>query len=246
MYPLISVGPLNLSSSGLLLLIALAVGSPLIERIARVRGESALADQAARLMLPVLIGAALGGRLWYGLFNGDLYGPNPQLFIALRIAEFAWPGALIGGTLAGWLWCRRHGFAPAPLADAFALGLPIIQAIAACGLLLSGEAFGAPTTLPWAIPLFGAMRHPAQLYFALAALLSAGALFALARRNPPPGALFIAYLVLQGLTWLLIEPFRADSLLLPFGLRVAQLLGLGFVLGGLWWARGRAGAGAAP
>jgi phosphatidylglycerol---prolipoprotein diacylglyceryl transferase len=241
MYPLISLGPFNLSSSGLLLLIALVVGSPLIERIARRWGEASLADQAGRLMLPVLIGAALGGRLWYGLFNWDLYGPNPQLFIALRIAEFAWPGALLGGTLAGWLWCRRHGFAAAPLADAFALGLPIVQAIAAFGMLLSGEAFGYPTALPWAIPLFGAMRHPTQLYFVLAALLSAGALFALARRNPPPGTLFVAYLALQGLAWLVLEPFRADSLLLPFGLRVAQLLGLGLVLGGMWWMRGRAG-----
>jgi prolipoprotein diacylglyceryltransferase len=83
------------------------------------------------------------------------------------------------------------------------------------------------------------MRHPTQLYFALAALLSAGALFALARRNPPVGTLFVAYLALQGLAWLLLEPFRADSLLLPLGLRASQLLGLGLVLGGIWWARGR-------
>ncbi len=239
MYPLISLGPLNLSSGGLLLLLAIFVGSTLIEQIARQRGGTTLADQVAQLTLPILAGATIGGRLWFGLLNWDLYGPNPQLFIALRIADFAWPGALLGGMLAAWLWCRRKRFPTAELADTVALGLPIAQFIACVGLLLSGEAFGYPTTLPWAIPLFGATRHPTQLYLALAALLSAGALFALARRNPPAGTLFAAYLMLQGLTLLLVEPFRADSLLLPFGLRAAQMFGLGLVLGGMVWVRGR-------
>ena len=47
------------------------------------------------------------------------------------------------------------------------------------GLLLSGEAFGAPTSLPWGVPLFGAVRHPTQIYLALAALESL-----LAREKP--------------------------------------------------------------
>jgi phosphatidylglycerol:prolipoprotein diacylglycerol transferase len=241
MYPLIALGPFNLSSGGLLLLGAIVVGSWLIERFAHRRGGAALADQAAGLILPVLIGAALGGRLWFGLLNWDRYGPNPQLFLALRIADFAWPGALFGGTLAAWLWCRRKGYAAAELADAAAIGLPFAQAIAWVGLLLSGEAFGYPTTAPWGIPLFGAIRHPTQIYFALAALLSGIALHILARRPLPAGALFGAFLGYQGLTWLLLEPFRADSLLLPFGMRSAQVFGLGLLLGVLAWFRAHTG-----
>jgi phosphatidylglycerol:prolipoprotein diacylglycerol transferase len=230
MYPLISIGPLNLSSGGLLLLIGLFCGITLGERIARRRGGDVLAEQFASLTLPTLIGAAIGGRLWYGLFNWDLYGATPRLFIALRIAEFAWTGALLGGTLAAWLWCRWKGYPCAPLADSAAFVLPFVQALAAIGLLLSGEAFGLPTTLPWAVPLFGALRHPTQIYLALVALLSAAALWWFARRQPPAGNLFRAYLALQGLTMLLLEPLRADALLLPFGLRVAQIVGLSLLL----------------
>lgn len=102
---------------------------------------------------------------------------------------------------------------------------------------MSGEAFGVPTSLPWGVPLLGAVRHPTQVYFALAALLSLGALVWLARRRQPPGTLIMAYLGLQGLTLLLIEALRADALLLPGGIRAAQVFGLALLLVALLWAR---------
>ncbi len=104
-------------------------------------------------------------------------------------------------------------------------------------MLLSGEAFGVPTGLPWGIPLFGAMRHPTQLYFALAALLSFGVLRRVARRRPLRGTLTAAYLGLQGVTLLLVEALRADSLLLPASVRAGQVFGLALVLLALLWMR---------
>ena len=108
------------------------------------------------------------------------------------------------------------------------------------GLLLSGEAFGVPTDLPWGITLFGATRHPTQLYFALAALLSLGVLWRVARRRPLRGTLTAAYLGLQGMTLLLVEALRADSLLLPAGVRAGQVFGLVLVLLALIWMRRQA------
>lgn len=237
MYPLVQLGPFRLSSGGLVLLLAILVSSSILSRVARARGGEQLAKQADNTFYPAMIGAVLGARLWYGLFNLDLYGRNPALFVALRVSDFAWPGALLGGLLAGYLWCRWNGFDELKVADAAALTLPVVQAIASVGLLLSGEAFGRPTTLPWGVPLFGAIRHPTQIYFALAALLSLGVLIWLARRSPPIGALGVAYLGLQGLTLLLIEALRADSLVLPGGIRVAQVFGLGLLLYALHWVR---------
>lgn len=239
MYPLLPLGPLNLSSGGLLLMLGLVLAVFLFERTARRRGGPRLAEQAASCVYPALAGALIGGRLWYGLFNWDLYGPNPILFLELRVGALAWPGALAGGMLAGWLWCRWRGHPVAPLADVAALALPPAQLLASIGLLLSGEAFGQPTSVPWGIELFGTTRHPTQLYFALAALLSYGALRWLARRDPPAGGLGAAYLGLQGLTLLLVEPLRADSLVLPYGLRAAQVAGLGLLMAALSWWRAR-------
>ena len=240
MYPLLSLGPLNLSTGGLLLILALLVGSTLFERVARRRGGDLCADQAARVTLPTLVGALCAARLWYGVLNWDLYGSDPSLFVALRLADLAWPGALFGGLLAAWLWCRWRQVRAVDLADAAALALPVAQLLACIGLLLSGEAFGRPTGLPWAIELFGTSRHPTQIYLALAALLSLLLLQWLNGRSPPPGTLFMAYLGLQGFTMLLLEPLRADSLLLPAGIRAAQLVGLALLLVSLFWFRRQA------
>ena len=237
MYPLVQIGPFRLSTGGLILLIAIMLGSSLFSRIAKARGGEKLARQADNCFYPVLIGAVLGARLWYGLFNLDLYGRNPSLFFALRISDFAWPGALLGGALAGYLWCRWNGFDKLKLADSAALALPATQALASVGLLFSGEAFGLPTSLPWGVPLFGTIRHPTQLYLALAALISLGILVWLARRSPPIGALVIAYMGLNGLALLLIEALRADSLVLPGGIRIAQVFGLALMLSAVYWAR---------
>jgi phosphatidylglycerol---prolipoprotein diacylglyceryl transferase len=237
MYPLVRIGPFNLSSGGLLLLLALMLGSWLLVRIARARGGHTLGSQADNTFYPAVLGAVLGARLWYGLFNWDLYGRTPGLFWQLQLSGFAWPGALLGGLLAGYLWCRWRGFRTAEIADAAALALPIPQALGSTGLLLSGEAFGMPMSLPWGIPLFGATRHPTQLYLALAALLTLALLLWLARRQVPVGGLMVAYLGLQGITLLVVEALRADSLLLPGGIRAAQVVGLGLLMYALHWAR---------
>jgi len=236
MYPLIELGPLRLSSGGLLLL-SMLVAQWLLVRAARAVGNPTLAEQAARCVYPALLGAAIGARLWYGVFNWSLYRQTPSLFVALRVGEFAWPGALLGGALASALWCRWRRVDLLALADCTALALPPAQALASVGLLLSGEAFGVPTGLPWGIPLFGAMRHPTQLYFALAALLSFGVLRRVARRRPLRGTLTAAYLGLQGVTLLLVEALRADSLLLPASVRAGQVFGLALVLLALLWMR---------
>jgi phosphatidylglycerol:prolipoprotein diacylglycerol transferase len=237
-YPLVQIGPLNLSTYGLLLLLALFVGHWLLLRVARMRGDERLAKQADTSFFAAILGAFIGARLWYGLLNWEIYGSNPGLFVALQISALAWPGALLGGALAAYLLGRRLRFRIVELADAAALVLPVMIAIGSMGLLLSGEAFGVPTSLPWGVNLLGTTRHPTQVYMALAALLSLGVLWWLSRRSLPHGALAAAFLALHGLSLLLIEALRADSLTLAGGIRAAQVFGLLLLLGALWWLRG--------
>jgi prolipoprotein diacylglyceryltransferase len=92
--------------------------------------------------------------------------------------------------------------------------------------------------------LFGATRHPTQLYLALAALLTMGVLWLMARHQPQRGTFTVAYLGLQGMTLLLIEALRADSLLLPAGVRAGQVFGLALMLLALLWMRRQSAAAA--
>ncbi len=114
---------------------------------------------------------------------------------------------------------------------------PERSSIASVGLLLSGEAFGVPTSLPWGVPLFEAMRHPTQIYFALAAFCNLIVVWRLSRQSLPEGALGVSYLGLQALTSLLVETLHADSLVLPGGIRAAQVFGLGLLLYAVSWAQ---------
>ncbi|MGQ9547995.1 MAG: prolipoprotein diacylglyceryl transferase [Roseiflexus sp.] len=239
MYPIIELGPLNLGSGALLLVIAVFIGHTRFERIARKRGGDDLEQSARRCVPFALPGAAIGARLWYGLFNWDMYSQSPNLFLALRLGDLAWPGGLIGGALAAYAYLRlrRLDHATAPLADAAALALLPAQAIAALGLLLSGEAPGAPTDVPWALPLFGVMRHPVPLYYLLAALATWGILVWLSPRITRPGSLATLYLALQGSAMLLLEALRVDALVTVGGIRVAQIVGLGMILIALWQKR---------
>ncbi len=244
MYPLITLGPLRLSSGGLLLLAAAYLWAWRVVQVARHRGGTTLAVHAKECTLPALFGAAIGGRLWAGLFSLDRYGPAPELFLAPQLTDLAWPGALLGGALVGWGCCRRRGANPWALADVAALSLPLALAVGGVGLLLSGEAFGLPTTLPWGVPLFGAVRHPTQLYGTLAALLigallSAAEYFASDDRPLAPGRLAARFLALHGLSLLLIEALRADSFTIADGVRATQIVGLALLLAGLHRLRAR-------
>lgn len=230
MYPLVQVGPFRLSTGGLVLLLALFLAQWELTRRARRHGGETFAAQADQTFFAALLGAAAGGRLWYMIFNLDLLERTPSALWALRLSDWAWPGALLGGAGVAYLFCQWRKYKTAALADLAALALPVPQAIASAGLLLSGEAFGAPTSLPWAVSLFGTMRHPTQLYYAVAALCSFAILHWLARKETHVGALAVYGFLLQGITMLLIEPLRGDSLVLLGGLRAAQVVGLALVI----------------
>jgi phosphatidylglycerol:prolipoprotein diacylglycerol transferase len=226
MYPLLELGLLNLATGGLTLLLAAYWWSQRFERRA---AHPAAADAA----IAALVAAVLVGRLAFGLTHWSLYGADPALFLALRIAEFWWPAAYGAALLAIVLVARWRGAAPAALLDAAALALPWPQALASLGLLLSGDAPGQPTSLPWAVPMLGALRHPLGAYLALSALALAAALGWLARRQPPPGRLAAVATFGQGVLLLLWEPLNAAALTTVAGVHVVQLAGLGLIIGAM-------------
>jgi prolipoprotein diacylglyceryltransferase len=93
-----------------------------------------------------------------------------------------------------------------PFFAVFALGLGLAH-------LASGSAFGKETTLPWGIELWGAVRHPSQVYEILASLLILGLLW-FQRADARPGLHFLTFAALtSGCASLFLEAFRGDSTL---------------------------------
>lgn len=194
-----------------------------------------------------LISGALTARAWYVVANLSAYRADLSQALALNLGTLAVPQGAIIGLAAGLVYLHWKGVALAPFADAVAPGLVLGQAVASLGALLSGDAYGAPTDLPWAIHLWGERRHPTQVYEALAALAILAVLWRWRRRKPYDGFVLLLYLLLYGGARLLLEAFRGDSVLVAGGLRLAQVVALALMMSALmimYRERFNSGAGA--
>ena len=59
----------------------------------------------------------------------------------------------------------------ASLLDALTPGFIVLAGGLALADLASGDAYGSPSSLPWAIELWGAARHPTQIYQLIAVIV---------------------------------------------------------------------------
>jgi phosphatidylglycerol:prolipoprotein diacylglycerol transferase len=257
------LGPLSLRWYGLLIATAVLLGLLLAMALGRRRGidPALIAD-----LLPVLVlGAVIGARSYYVALEWRQYQAHwPDVF-AIWHGGIAIHGALLGGILVTILFCRWRRQAFWPLLDVLVPAVALGQAIGRWGNFFNSEAFGLPTSLPWAviIPPFNrpaqflaqSSFHPTFLYeslwnLAVCALLLG--LFRLASRGRivlPAGALSCVYLMAYSTGRVWIEALRLDPLCLfsepPFcqgGLRMAQLMSLVLIAAGglgLWWLLGR-------
>jgi phosphatidylglycerol:prolipoprotein diacylglycerol transferase len=95
--------------------------------------------------------------------------------------------------------------------------------------IASGQAFGSPTVLPWAIALWGAKRHPSQFYETAGAIAVFLLLWRQFRLIGVPGTLFLKFTALTSSLVVFLAAFRGDSLLILGTFRQEQLLALGLL-----------------
>jgi phosphatidylglycerol---prolipoprotein diacylglyceryl transferase len=242
MLPVLQIGPLALQTPGLILLLGVWAGLWLAERGAHRHGIEP--SHLYNLALVALLSGLVGGRLFYVLSYPTAFSASPPSIFSLNPGLFDVWGALLSGLLVAFLYGNRKKLSFWPALDALTPGLAIVAIALSLSNLASGNAFGAPTQLPWAIELWGAQRHPSQIYEALAALDILAIVLFMQRSDKvkTPGLLFLGFLALSAGARLFLEAFRGDSVLLPNGWRVAQLSAW-LLLGACLWLiprRGRA------
>jgi len=164
---------------------------------------------------------------------------SPLSLVSLNVNLFDTWGALAGaGIAAAVVLQRRQMPVPqtldqlTPLFASLAIGISLSD-------LASGAAFGKETSVPWAISLWGASRHPTQIYALFASAVILGITWLL-RADPQPGRLFMLWVALTAASRLAIEAFRGDSTLILGGLRLAQIgawIVLAAALIGMEWLR---------
>ena len=152
------------------------------------------------VMIWMILGLILGGRLGYVLFyNCDYYLQRPwEVFLPfdfsqgirfVGISGMSFHGGALGALAAAIIFCRRRSLDFWRLADLFCPAIPLGYTFGRIGNFINGELFGRPTEVPWGMyfPLDqeGLLRHPSQLYEAFGeGILLFAVLWFLRKRSP--------------------------------------------------------------
>ena len=237
---LLQVGPLAIRWYGLMYSVAFLVGWPLLLARARRFLPRLSHNDASDLMIWILLGVVLGGRVGYILFYQlDYYLDNPLAMLRVWEGGMAFHGGLMGVLTVCVLFSRRHDIACLALADLVAPIAPIGFFLGRIGNFINGELWGRPTDLPWGMVFPGAgpePRHPSQLYEAgLEGLMLFLLLYGLGRALRPPGFLLGWFLMGYGVCRFLVEFVREPDQqlgILSLGLTMGQWLSVPMVVAG--------------
>lgn len=190
----------------------------------------------------VAIAAIVGGRVLYELQNDlPMLGADPLHAFMVWEGGLSFYGGLIAAIVTIVLFARLRGVPLWPVLDAAAPAAAIGQAVGHIGCLITGDSFGLPTTLPWAVvyrnpaamtPL-GVPLQPTQAYEAIALGLLFAALWLGRERLGRLGAGAVAGSYLVGVAAIrFVLFFVRDEQAVFFGLKTAQLIGLGLAMAG--------------
>lgn len=224
MFPFFQIGSLAIQAPGLILLVGVWAGLTLSEKLVSERKKLPLsADQLSNIVWFGLAAGILGARVGYILLFPDIFISNPLSIVSLNPGLLdTWFGA--GAALVAMvIVAQRYDLTAAIVLDGLTPMLAVLGAAIALASLASGARYGLPSDAPWAVDLFGASRHPAQLYDFLAA--AAIIAFLLLRRKKfhfGDGKLFVVFVALSAGATLFLEAFHATGPIVG-GWRLVQL-----------------------
>jgi phosphatidylglycerol:prolipoprotein diacylglycerol transferase len=232
MLPVLQLGPLAIRLPGLFLIAGVWLATMLVEKVSPRQGLPG--DALNSMIFYSLVAGVVGARLGYVLHFPDVYLADPLVVFSLNTFTLSPTEGLLAGGITALVYGRRRGLPFWRALDALTPSLAVMAIAIALAHVSSGDAFGSPSDLPWAVELWGARRHPTQVFELLAACL----LFAYAwkgRERPPiPGYAFLTWATMTALGRVFLEAFRGDSQVVFGELRIAQLAALLLVMAGLW------------
>lgn len=237
MFPILQLGPLAIQTPGLLLLLGVYLGLSLAERRLPQRGAPDV-NQLYNLFLLAGGVGLLAARLSFVLQNPALFRGSWRNLVSLDASLLdPWAG-LAFGLIVALVYGQRKGLSLWATLDAYTPAAAVLAVFLGLAHLASGNAYGLPTSLPWGIELWGTKRHPTQVYETLLALGILAWLWPQFRHPLPPGTRFVRFLTATAAATLLVHGWRADSILLPGGFRLEQVLAWLTMALGFWlWQR---------
>jgi phosphatidylglycerol---prolipoprotein diacylglyceryl transferase len=219
------IGEFSLHYYGLMYLVAFAVVYAMaVFRIKREKQFRISVDEIQNLMVYMMIGVIVGGRLGYVvIYNPEYYLKHPlEIFLPFSfshgitftgISGMSFHGGLIGVLIAIWYFTRKTDFNFRDICDLFAPIIPLGYTFGRIGNFINGELYGRITTD--AIGMYfptapgPGLRYPSQLFEAFfEGIVLFIILWNLRKVRKPKGAMLSFYLIGYGLFRFFIEYYR--------------------------------------
>lgn len=233
---------------GLLIASAVLLGMTLALR--QCKQFDLLQDDVLDALLLAVPLAIVCARLYYVIFEWDMFKGNLLRIFDTRSGGLAFYGGVIGGVLGVFIISRFKKIKFHRFVDFLIVYIPLGQAIGRWGNFFNQEAFGTNTSLPWGMIsnrtrsyLAGLGQaelnpdlpvHPTFFYEFIANLLIFAILLRIRKQSKQKYETFAWYILLYGAVRFFVESIRTDSLYLgDTNIRVSMLLSALMVVAGL-------------
>src|SRR3989338_1305463 len=219
MFPiLINLGPIQIRSYGIFLVLAFLVGTFLLWREGKKQGYNE--DKLFDLSVLCILTGFVGSSLYYILINWGYYSARLSSVLKIWEGGLSLDGALIGGFIGLWWFNQRNKWPFFQVADFAVLAASLGIIVGKFGSFLNGDDYGLPSNLPWAVQIPGVIgkRHPSPIYEALVLLIIYNFLLRKYRAKQKSGGIFLSFVLLLGVSRFVTEIFRDNPTYL-FGLK---------------------------
>lgn len=212
---LLTIGPLTVYGYGLM--IAVGVISGWIAAEYRARKQNINSDHIFPLMLWCLVGGLLGARILFWITEWKEILADPGFILRTMTDGFVVYGGIMGGILAGWLYCRRKKLCFLEYFDLMIPSVALAQGFGRIGCLLAGCCYGKETE-GWLSITFhdsdfapnDVALVPTQIYSSILDFVHFGILLYLARRKKAQGQVAAFYMIFYSIGRFVLEFYRGD------------------------------------
>ena len=234
MFPTLQLGPLSIQTPGFIYLAGFWLGSTLSEKWSS--QSSVSGKNIYNLAFTSFVAGFLGARLSYIGSTPQWFLKNPQAAVSLNSTLLDPVGGILIALLAGLIFSHNNGMFTRDTLDSLTPLLAVLNLSLGISHLASGKAYGSVTDLPWGIYLWGASRHPTQIYEIIFGFLGLFVTWYMIQRSQAnSGEVFAAFLITVSMGHLITAGFRSETSYLLWRIRIEQLFAYAILAFGLWF-----------
>lgn len=173
------------------------------------------------LVTIAVLGGIIGARLLFVLLKLSEFVGQWQNIFNITNGGLSIHGALIGGSIALWWFCRKKHLPIWEILDRMTMSVVLGQILGRWGNFFNQEAFGGPTSSPWKMYIDIAHRprglesysffHPTFLYEIVGLIVLLAVLWFFYQKQTKTGTRLLIYLLGYSLLRFGIEFYRIDS-----------------------------------